>query len=56
MRSVDCPCGSVLTAVDDETLYAAGREHADRHHADQNISDDFIRSHIRDNARDADVA
>jgi hypothetical protein len=53
MRCVDCPCGLVLTAEDDEALYVAGRRHADEHHADQNISDDFIRGHIRDNARDA---
>jgi hypothetical protein len=53
MRSVDCPCGLVLTAEDDDALYVAGRRHADDHHADQNISDDFIRAHIRDHARDA---
>jgi hypothetical protein len=53
MRCVDCPCGLVLTAEDDEALYALGRRHADEHHADQGISDDFIRSHIRDHARDA---
>jgi len=53
MRSVDCPCGLVLTAEDDDALYVAGRRHADEHHPDQNISDDFIRAHIRDNARDA---
>ena len=48
MRSVDCPCGLVLTADDEEALFVAGRQHADEH-----ITDDFIRAHIRDHARDA---
>ena len=54
MRALDCPCGLTLTAEDDDALYVAGRRHADEHHADQNIPDDFIR-HVRDNARDVDV-
>jgi len=49
------PCGLTLTAEDDDDLYAAGRRPAEEHHCDQNISDDFIRGHVRDNARDADV-
>jgi hypothetical protein len=53
MRCVDCPCGLVLTAEDDEALFAAGRAHADEHHPDDNISDEFIREHIAANARDA---
>jgi hypothetical protein len=53
MRSVNCPCGLVLTAENDEALFVAGRQHADEHHADDHIPDDFIRAHIRDNARDA---
>lgn len=44
MRALDCPCGLTLTAKD-----------ADEHHADQNIPDDFIQGHVRDNARDGDV-
>jgi hypothetical protein len=31
-------------------------EDADGNHADQNIPDDFIHGHVRDNARDDDVA
>jgi predicted small metal-binding protein len=53
MRSVNCPCGLVLTAENDAALFVAGRQHADEHHADDHIPDDFIRAHIRDNARDA---
>jgi hypothetical protein len=45
-----------LTAEDDEALYTLGRRHADENHADQGISADFIRCHIRDNARDAGAA
>ena len=56
MRALDCPCGLILTAEDDEALYVAGRHHADEHHADQKIPDDFIRGHVRDNARDIDAA
>ncbi len=56
MRTLDCPCGLTLTAADDEALYTLGRQHADEHHADQNIPDEFIRAIVRDNAKDADVA
>lgn len=56
MRALDCPCGLILSAEDDDALYVAGRRHADEHHADQNIPDDFIRGHVHDNARDVDVA
>jgi hypothetical protein len=41
MRCVACRCGLVLTAEDDEALHTLGRRHADQHHADQGISDDF---------------
>jgi len=56
MRVLDCPCGLPLTAEVDDALYAAGRLHADEHRADRNIPDDFIRGHVRDNARDVDAA
>ena len=55
-RSLPCPCGIVLTGADDEELFRLGRQHADEHHADDNISDDFIREHVRSNGRDAEVA
>jgi hypothetical protein len=38
----------VPNGTDDDALFLAGRQHADEHHPD-----DFIRAHIRDNARDA---
>ena len=53
MRNLDCPCGLTLTAENDEGLFVIGRRHADEHHADQDIPDDFIRGHFQDNARDA---
>ena len=56
MRSLDCPCGLTLTGENDDALYALGRQHANEHHADQNIPDDFIRAQVRDNARDVEVA
>jgi len=55
-RSLPCPCGIVLTGADDEELFRLGRQHADEHHADDNISDEFIREHVRTNGRDAEVA
>jgi hypothetical protein len=30
-----------------------GNSSSDEHHAEQNISDEFIADHVRDNARDA---
>jgi hypothetical protein len=56
MRALDCPCGLTLSAEDDDALFVAGRRPADEHHAAQNITDDFIRGHVHDNARDIDVA
>ena len=51
-RVVDCPCGISLNGSDDEELFRRGREHADEHHANDGITDDFIRGHIAENARD----
>jgi hypothetical protein len=53
---LECPCGIVLNGTDDEDLFRLGRQHADEHHPDDNITDEFIREHVRANARDADVA
>ena len=55
-RSVDCPYGITLTGSDDEELVRLGRQHADEHHPDDNITDGFIREHVQNNARDAEVA
>jgi hypothetical protein len=55
-RIVNCPCGIVLSAGNDQDLFRKGREHADAHHPDDGITDEFIRGHIAENARDADVA
>jgi hypothetical protein len=52
-RVLDCPCGLTLTGSDDEDLFRKGRAHADEHHADDGITDDFIRQHVAANARDA---
>jgi hypothetical protein len=52
MRALECPCGLTLTGTDDHERFSLGRRHADEHHADQNIPDDFIRDRIRQNARD----
>jgi predicted small metal-binding protein len=55
MREVECPCGLTLTGADDDELFLRGREHADDHHADDGIPDEFILGHIAANARDAAV-
>lgn len=54
MRTMACPCGLELTGTDDEELFRLGREHADSHHADDGIPDEFIRQQIAENARDAE--
>lgn len=56
MRTMACPCGLELTGTDDEDLFRLGRQHADEHHTDDQIPDDFIRQQIAENARDADPA
>jgi hypothetical protein len=50
---LDCPCGITLTGADDDELFRLGREHADTHHPDDGITDDFIRDHVAANARAA---
>ena len=52
-RVVDCPCGISLSGSDDEELFRRGREHADAHHPNDGITDEFIRGHIAQNARHA---
>lgn len=54
-RALDCPCGITLNGADDEELFRLGREHADAHHPDDGITDDFIRGHIAEDARDGAV-
>jgi hypothetical protein len=52
-RELACPCGITLTGADDEELFLRGRQHADEHHPDDNITDEFIRDHVATNARNA---
>jgi hypothetical protein len=54
MRTVACPCGITITGGDDEELLRLGRQHADAHHPDDNITDDFIRQHVAANAYDSE--
>ena len=55
-RSLQCPCGIVLTGADNEDLFRLGRQHADEHHPDDHFTDEYIRDYVTTNARDADVA
>jgi len=55
-RILECPCGITLSGADDDELFRLGRRHADEHHADDNITDEFVREHVRASARDAEVA
>lgn len=55
MRSLECPCGVTLTGADDEELFRLGRQHADEHHTDDNIPDEFIRERVRDHAGDVEA-
>ena len=52
---MDCPCGLTLTGTDDD-LFRLGRAHADEHHANDGIPDDFIRQQAAANARGASTA
>jgi len=52
-RILDCPCGIALSGNDDEELFRLGREHVDEHHPNDAITNDFIRTHVAQNARDA---
>jgi hypothetical protein len=45
-----------LTGTDDEDLFRLGRAHAEEHHPDDGITDEFIREHVRANAGDATVS
>ena len=42
-----------MVGADDDDLFRKGRAHADEHHPTDGITDDFIREHVRANARDA---
>ena len=55
-RAMDCPCGITLSGADDEELFRLGREHADAHHPDDGITDEFIRGNVAKFARDSAVA
>lgn len=55
-RVLDCPCRITMNGADDEELFWLGREHVDAHHRDGGITDELIRGHIADNARDIAVA
>lgn len=55
-RILECPCGITLSGPDDDELFRLGRQHADEHHANDNIPDEFIRERVRTSARDAEVA
>ena len=53
MRTIDCDCGETLTAANDDDLIKEVRRHADSEHADQDLSDDEIRSMVANGAYDA---
>jgi predicted small metal-binding protein len=46
----------MLAGADNDELMRRGREHADKDHAGDGITDDSIRDHVTANARDAAVA
>jgi predicted small metal-binding protein len=52
MREMQCPCGITLIGADDAELVRLGREHADEHHPNDNITDDYIREVVATNAHD----
>jgi hypothetical protein len=53
MRQVDCPCGQTLTGADDTELDRLAHHHVAQHHPNDGITDEFIASHIAENATDS---
>jgi predicted small metal-binding protein len=54
-RCIDCPCGHVLRAENDEALFTAARRHVVEHHPGMQRTDDDLRGMIRERARDEAV-
>jgi hypothetical protein len=52
MRAIDCPCGRLEGANDDELLRLA-REHVDRDHPEMQRSDEQLRERVAADAYDA---
>jgi len=53
MRVIDCDCGHTLQAANDDDLFKQAREHFDREHQDQELSDDQVREVVAAKAYEA---
>ncbi|MBI5288487.1 MAG: DUF1059 domain-containing protein [Chloroflexi bacterium] len=51
-RCIDCPCGHILTADDDEALFQLARQHLREHHPDMKRTDGELRARLAADARD----
>lgn len=52
-REFNCRCGELMRGDDDEALFQAVRQHADKAHPEMAMTDDRIRQGIQTMARDA---
>ena len=53
MRVIECECGDVVQAANDDDLLKQVRRHMDSDHPDSDTSDDDLRSLIERKAYDA---
>ena len=52
-RCIDCPCGHVLQATDDEELFQRARKHVDDDHPEMKRTDEEVQARVAADARDA---
>jgi hypothetical protein len=50
MRVIDCECGAVVGAANDDDLVERFREHLVEHHPETDRDDEKLRSFVADNA------
>lgn len=50
MRVIDCECGAVVQAANDDDLVARVREHLESDHADSDLDDDAVRKLVSERA------
>ena len=52
MRALDCDCGRILKAANDEELFDKAKEHVSRDHPEMQLSDDHVRAIVAEKAYD----
>ena len=52
MRALDCDCGRILKAANDEELFYKAKEHVNREHPEMLLSDERVREIVAEKAYD----